>query len=166
MIVFLFLFLFNSQILKTGNSFHRQFTKQILWTAVKSDLFAVWCPGLCSKCHLFHGSFSSNPPDTQKAHIQLKPTAALQKLNKLTEKTHSLRLRIKKTGGKLSYGLVRGYRPIITYQQVIELVQQTSQFSRKHCLYLLDPSLLTQKKKQNQCGQLRLQIFLYSNVFR
>ena len=91
--VFLFLFLFNSQILKTSNSFHRQFAKQISSAVVTSDLFAVWYPGLCSKCHLIRGSFSGNRADPQKAHIQLKPTVALQTLNKRNEKTQSLRFK-------------------------------------------------------------------------
>ena len=92
LIVFLFFF-FNSQILKTGSSFHRQFAKKISSAVVTSDLFAVWYPGLCSKCHLIHGSFSGNPADPQKAHIQSKPTAALKKLNKFKEKTRSLRFK-------------------------------------------------------------------------
>ena len=82
-----------TQILKTNNSFHRQFATQISSAVVTSDLFAVWYPGLCSRCHLIHGSFSGNPADPQKAHIQLKPTAALQTLNKRNEKTQSLRFR-------------------------------------------------------------------------
>ena len=101
MFVLLFLFLFNSQIVKSGNSFHRQFAKQISWAAVTSDLFAVWYSGLCSKFYLIHSSFSGNPADPQKAHIHLKPTAALQKLSKLNEKTQSVRFRIEKNGRKI-----------------------------------------------------------------
>ena len=67
-------------------------------------------------------------------------------------------LRIKENGWKINFLLIRGYIPIIANWQAIELVQQTGQFSRKHCLYLLDSSLLTQKKK-NQCRQLCLHIF-------
>ena len=53
--------------------------------AVTSDLFVVWHPGLCSKCLLIHGSFSGNPADPQKAHIQSKPTAVLKKLSNLID---------------------------------------------------------------------------------
>ena len=66
-----------------------------------SDLFAVWYSGLCSKFYLIHSSFSGNPADPQKAHIHLKPTAALQKLSKLNEKTQSVRFRIEKNGQKI-----------------------------------------------------------------
>ena len=66
-----------------------------------SDLFAVWYSGLCSKFYLIHSSFSGNPADPQKAHIHLKPTAALQKLSKLNEKTQSVRFRIEKNGRKI-----------------------------------------------------------------
>ena len=58
-------------------------------------------------------------------------------------------LRIKKNGWKINFLLIRGYIPIIANWQAIELVQQTGQFSRKHCLYLLDSSLLTQKKTKS-----------------
>ena len=36
-------------------------------------------------CPLIPGSFSGNPVDPQKAHIQLKPTAVLKKLNNLID---------------------------------------------------------------------------------
>ena len=65
---------------------------------------------------------------------------------------------------KLSYGLVRGYTPIIAYQQAIGLEQQTGQLSRKRCLFLLDSSLWTQKKKSARSTMLT--DFLYSDVFR
>ena len=74
-------FVINLQILRTNNSFHQQFAKQTSSAAVTSDLFVVWYPGLCSKCLLIHGSFSGNPADPQKAHIQSKPAAVLKKLN-------------------------------------------------------------------------------------
>ena len=74
-------FLMNLQILRTNNSFHQQFAKQTSSAAVTSDLFVVWHPGLWSKCLLIHGSFSGNPADPQKAHIQSKPAAVLKKLN-------------------------------------------------------------------------------------
>ena len=73
----------NLQILRTNNSFHQQFAKQTSSAAVTSDLFVVWYPGLWSKCLLIHGSFSGNPVDPQKAHIQSKPVAVLKKLNSL-----------------------------------------------------------------------------------
>ena len=85
------MFLINLQILRTNNSFHQQFAKQTSSAAVTSDLFVVWYPGLCSKCLLIHGSFSGNPADPQKAHIQSKPTAALKKLNNLTDILLSLK---------------------------------------------------------------------------
>ena len=78
-------FLINLQILRTSNSFHQQFAKQTSSAAVTSDLFVVWYPGLWSKCLLIHGSFSGNPADPQKAHIQSKPTAVLKKLNNLID---------------------------------------------------------------------------------
>ena len=112
------------------------------------DLFAVWYPGLCSKCHLIHGSFSGNPADPQKAHIQSKPTVALQKITSLMKRHNHYALRIKKNGWKINFLLIRGYIPIIANWQAIELVQQTGQFGGKHCLYLLDSSLLTQKKNK------------------
>ena len=86
-----FVFLINLQILRTSNSFHQQFAKQTSSAAVKSDLFAVWYPGLWSKCLLIHGSFSGNPADPQKAHIQSKPTAVLKKLNNLIDMLLSLK---------------------------------------------------------------------------
>ena len=36
-------------------------------------------------CPLIPGSFSGNPVDPQKAHIQSKPTAVLKKLNNLID---------------------------------------------------------------------------------
>ena len=48
-------------------------------------VIVVWHPGLCSKCLLIHGSFSGNPADPQKAHIQSKPTAVLKKLSNLID---------------------------------------------------------------------------------
>ena len=78
-----FFFSINLQILRTSNSFHQQFAKQTSSAAVTSDLFVVWYPGLCNKCLLIHGSFSDNPADSQKAHIQSKPTAVLKKLSSL-----------------------------------------------------------------------------------
>ena len=74
-------FSINLQTLRTSNSFHQQFAKQTSSAAVTSDLFVVWYPGLWSKCLLIHGSFSGNPADPQKAHIQSKPAADLYKLN-------------------------------------------------------------------------------------
>ena len=74
-----FFFSINLQILRTSNSFHLQFAKQTSSAAVTSDLFVVWYPGLCSKCLLIHGSSSGNPADPQKAHIQSKPKAVLEK---------------------------------------------------------------------------------------
>ena len=71
------------QTLRTSNSFHQQFAKQTSSAAVTSDLFVVWYPGLCSKCLLIHGSFSGNPEDPQKAHIQSKPEAVLKKISNL-----------------------------------------------------------------------------------
>ena len=79
------MFLINLQILWTSNSFHQQFAKKTSSAAATSDLFVVWYPGLCSKCLLIHGSFSGNPADPQKAHIQSKPTAVLKKLNNLID---------------------------------------------------------------------------------
>ena len=81
----------NLQILRTSNSFHQQFAMQTSSAAVTSDLFVVWHPGLCSKCLLIHGSFSGNPADPQKAHIQSKPTAVLKKLNNLIDMLLSLK---------------------------------------------------------------------------
>ena len=76
-------FVINLQILRTNNSFHQQFAKQTSSAAVTSDLFVVWYPGLCSKCLLIHGSSSGNPADPQKAHIQSKPKAVLEKKSAL-----------------------------------------------------------------------------------
>ena len=91
---FVFLFSFNSQILKTSNSFHRQFAKQISLAAVTSDLFAVWYPSLCNKCRLIHSSLSDNPADPKKAHIQSKPTAVLRKFNNLNDILFSKKMAI------------------------------------------------------------------------
>ena len=79
MFVICVFFSINLQILRTSNSFHLQFAKQTSSAAVTSDLFVVWYPGLCSKCLLIHGSSLGNPADPQKAHIQSKPKAVLEK---------------------------------------------------------------------------------------
>ena len=42
-------------------------------------------------CPLIPGSFSGNPVDPQKAHIQSKPTAVLKKLNNLIDMLLSLK---------------------------------------------------------------------------
>ena len=80
-----FVFLINLQILRTSNTFHQQFAKQTSSAAVTSNLFAVSNLGPCSMCPLIPGSFSGNPVDPQKAHIQSKPTAVLKKLNNLID---------------------------------------------------------------------------------
>ena len=69
----------NSQILMTSNSFHQRFAKQTSSVAVTSDLFVVWYPGLWSKCHSAHGSFSGNPTNLQMGHIQLTPKTVLKR---------------------------------------------------------------------------------------
>ena len=69
----------NSQILMTSNSFHQRFAKQTSSVAVTSDLFVVWYPGLWSKCHSAHGSFSGNPTNLQMEHIQLTPKTVLKR---------------------------------------------------------------------------------------
>ena len=69
----------NSQILMTSNSFHQRFAKQTSSIAVTSDLFVVWYPGLWSKCHSAHGSFSGNPTNLQMEHIQLTPKTVLKR---------------------------------------------------------------------------------------
>ena len=70
--------LINLQILRTGNSCHQRFARQTSSAAVTSDLFVVWYPGLCSKCHSIHGSFSGNQADLQKEHIQSVPGVPLK----------------------------------------------------------------------------------------
>ena len=60
----------NLQISRTGNTCHQRFARKTLSTVVTSDSFVVWYPGLCSKCHLIHGSFLGNQADLQKEHIQ------------------------------------------------------------------------------------------------
>ena len=69
--------LYHSLVSMTNRTFHQRFAKQISSAAVRSDLFVVWYPGLCSKYHLIHGSFSDNPADPQKEHIRSAQTVAL-----------------------------------------------------------------------------------------
>ena len=66
----------------TNRTFHQRFAKQTWSAAVRSDLFVVWYPGLCSKYHLIHGSFSGNPADPQKEHIRPTQTVALGRQTK------------------------------------------------------------------------------------
>ena len=66
----------------TNKTFHQRFAKQTSSAAVRSDLFVVWYPGLCSKYHLIHGSFSGNPADPQKEHIRSAQTVALGRQKK------------------------------------------------------------------------------------
>ena len=70
---------FNIQILKKGNSCHQRFAKQTSSAVVTSDLFVVWYPGLCNKCHSVHGSFSGIPAGLHKVHTRLSPLKALEK---------------------------------------------------------------------------------------
>ena len=66
----------------TNKTFHQRFAKQTSSAAVRSDLFVVWYPGLYSKYHLIHGSFSGNPADPQKEHIRSAQTVALGRQKK------------------------------------------------------------------------------------
>ena len=67
----------HSLVSMTNRTFHQRFAKQIWSAVVRSDLFVVWYPGLCSKYHSIHGSFSGNPADPQKEHIRSAQTVAL-----------------------------------------------------------------------------------------
>ena len=67
----------------TGNSFHRQLAKKTSSTAVTSDLFVVWYLGLWNKCHLIHGSFSSNPEDPRTERTRSRLTRALSKKRRI-----------------------------------------------------------------------------------
>ena len=66
----------------TNRTFHQRFAKQTSSAAVRSDLFVVWYPGLCSKYHLIHDSSSGNPADPQKEHIRSAQTVALGRQKK------------------------------------------------------------------------------------
>ena len=71
----------------TNRTFHQRFAKQTSSAAVRSDLFVVWYPGLCSKYHLIHGSFSDNQVDHQKEHIRSAQTVALGRQTKSSTNT-------------------------------------------------------------------------------
>ena len=94
--------LHHSLISMTNRPFHQRFAKQMSSAAVKSDLFVVWYPGLCSKYHSILGSFSDNPADPQTEHIRSAQTVALgrqikfrkysticRRRSKITNKRHS-----------------------------------------------------------------------------
>ena len=66
----------------TNRTFHQRFAKQTSSAAVRSDLFVVWYPGLCSKYHLIHDSFPGNPADPQKEHFWSAQTVALGRQKK------------------------------------------------------------------------------------
>ena len=72
----------HSLVSMTNRTFHQRFAKQIWSAVVRSDLFVVWYPGLCSKYHSIHGSFSGNPADPQKEHIRSVQTVALGRQTK------------------------------------------------------------------------------------
>ena len=63
----------------TNTTCHQQFAKQTSSAVVTPDLFLVWYPGLCSKCHSVLGSFSGIPTDLQMEHILSAPTTALRR---------------------------------------------------------------------------------------
>ena len=75
---------FSLQISMKDNSFHQQLAKKTSSTAVTSDLFVVWYLGLWNKCHLIHGSFSSNPEDPRTERTRSRLTiACVQTITKL-----------------------------------------------------------------------------------
>ena len=92
-------------------------------------------------CPLVPGSFSGNPVDPQKAHIQSKPTAVLKKLNNLIDillkkdeisiksinspimiNTHENKMVLPRKAEKLCNGLSRRNGPNIPLQQAFLLV--------------------------------------------
>ena len=66
---------------KINRSFHQRFAKQISSAVTTSDWFWVLYPGLCSKYHSIHGSFSGNQGDHHTGHTRSTPTRALKTMH-------------------------------------------------------------------------------------
>ena len=122
------------------NSFHQQLAKKTSSTAVTSDLFVVWYLGLWNKCHLIHGSFSSNPEDPRTERTRSRLTRALKRKRRIHLVIHGQRDLTQPEKGKIKMTRVT------LYLQHNSWFQKTVYF--KHSL----PDSVTHPSSLMTCG--------------